>query len=119
MHRYVLAAALALSVARPAAAEFADAIEAYDQGDYATTFAELRPLAEAGDPNAQYMLGFLYERGEGVARDLTRAYAWYGLAARQGDAFAAQALAQLARRMSAAQIAEAEAYARAVAPAGN
>ncbi len=119
MHRYILAAALALSVARPAAADFADAIEAYDQGDYATTFAETRPLAERGDADAQYMLGFLYERGEGVARDLTRAYAWYGLAARQGDAFAAQALAELARRMSAAEIAEAEAFARVIAPDGG
>jgi len=115
MHRYVLAAALALSVVRPAAADFADAIEAYDQGDYATTFAETRPLAERGDADAQYMLGFLYERGEGVARDLTRAYAWYILAARQGDAFAAQALAALARRMSDADIADAETFARLIA----
>ena len=119
MHRYVLAAALALSVVRSAAADFADAIEAYDQGDYATTFAETRPLAERGDADAQYMLGFLYERGEGVARDLTRAYAWYGLAARQGDAFAAQALAELARRMTAAEIAEAEAFARVFGPDGD
>ena len=115
MHRYVLAAALALSVVRPAAADFADAIEAYDQGDYAMTFAVTQPLAEAGDRDAQYMLGFLYERGEGVARDLTRAYAWYILAARQGDAFAAQALATLAPRMSDADIADAETFARLVA----
>ena len=115
MHRYVLAAALALSVARPAAADFADAIEAYDQGDYATTFAVTRPLAERGDADAQYMLGFLYERGEGVARDMTRAYAWYILAARQGDVFAAQALATLAPRMSDADIADAETFARLIA----
>ena len=117
MHRYVLAAVLALSVVRPAAADFADAIEAYDQGDYATTFAESRPLAECGDPDAQYMLGFLYERGEGVEQDLTRAYAWYSLAARQGDAFAARALAALAPRMSATEIAEADAFARSIVPA--
>ena len=116
MLRYVLASALALSVVRPAVADFADAIEAYDQGDYATTFAESRPLAEAGDADAQYMLGFLYERGEGVARDRTRAYAWYSLAARQGDAFAARALAALAGRMSAAEIADAQAFARDIAP---
>lgn len=116
MHRYLLAAALVVLVVCPAVADFADAIEAYDQGDYATTFAESRPLAAAGDADAQYILGFLYERGEGVARDLTRAYAWYGLAARQGDAFAAQALAQLARRMSAAEVTEAEAFARLIAP---
>ncbi len=119
MHRYILAAVLALSVVHPAAADFADAIEAYDQGDYATTFAVTRPLAESGDPDAQYLLGYLYERGEGVARDLTRAYAWYGMAARQGDAFAAHALTELARRMSAAEIAEAEAFTRAIAPAGD
>ncbi len=115
MHRYVLAAALVVLVVCPAVADFADAIEAYDQGDYATTFAESRPLAVAGDADAQYILGFLYERGEGVEQNLARASAWYDLAARQGDAFAAQALAALAWRMSDAEVTEAEAFARLIA----
>ncbi|MFQ5785339.1 MAG: hypothetical protein ACE5H8_11010 [Alphaproteobacteria bacterium] len=105
--------------AGPAAADFPAAVEAYDQGDYATSFAESQPLAERGDADAQYMLGYLYARGEGVARDLVRAYLWYALAARQGDSFAAAALGDLARRMSDVQLTEARALADAWKPAGD
>ncbi len=106
MKRWVLA--LLLIGAQPAHADFPAAIEAYDQGDYALSFAETEPVAGRGDMDAQFMLGFLYARGEGVARDAVRAYLWYALAARQGDRFAADDLAALARRMTAAELAKAE-----------
>ncbi len=111
---FVLALA---ALAAPAAADFPAAVEAYDQGDYETSFAESRPLAAQGDVEAQYMLGYLYSRGEGVRRDLVRAWLWFALAARQGDAFAADALGDLDRRMSADQRAAARALVRASTPA--
>ena len=40
--------------------------------------------AEGGDPFAQYQLGWCYETGEGVERDLEWAFRWYLRAARQG-----------------------------------
>jgi TPR repeat protein len=40
--------------------------------------------AEAGHPVAQYQIGVLYERGQGTARDLNAARAWYVRAAAQG-----------------------------------
>ena len=96
----------------PAQADFPAAIAAYDGGDYATAFSESMVDAARGDGDAQYLVGFLYFRGEGVAVDLVRAYLWFSLAADQGDRFAMDELTGLARRMTAAQISEAEALAR-------
>jgi len=60
---------------------------------------------------AQIRLGFMYRRGEGVARDLVQAYLWAALAARQESHLqkVADALRQaLAAEMTPAQIAEAK-----------
>lgn len=96
----------------PARGDFPAAIAAYDGGDYATAFAEAMADAARGDGDAQYLVGFLYSRGEGVAVDLVRAYLWFSLSAERGDRFAMDELAGLARRMTAARIIEAETLAR-------
>lgn len=109
----VLAGVLAMLPAeRQARAGFAEAVAAYDGGDYVGAFEESLGAARQGDADAQYLVGFLYMRGEGTRRDLLRAYQWFTLAARQGDAFAADALESLSARLSAAQISAAEAWAR-------
>ena len=59
---------------------------AYNGGDYATALREWRPLAEQGDPSAQFRLGSLYENGDGVPRDFAKARQWYEKAAAQGEA---------------------------------
>ena len=99
IRRLSLAIAFWVGMAAVVRADFPAAVAAYDQGDYATTFAESQPLAERGDAEAQYMLGFLYARGEGVGRDLVHAFLWYSLAAWQGDKIAADALIELSRRI--------------------
>ena len=45
----------------------------------------LSQAAEKGQAVAQYRLGTLYERGQGVAVDGVKAVHWYGLAAAQGN----------------------------------
>jgi localization factor PodJL len=45
----------------------------------------LTQAAEKGQAVAQYRLGTLYERGQGVAADGAKAVHWYGLAAAQGN----------------------------------
>ena len=67
-------------------ADFQAGKDAYDRGDYATALNEWRPLAEQGDPRAQFRLGSLYENGEGVPRDFAKARLWYEKAAAQGEA---------------------------------
>jgi len=48
--------------------------------------AELKQKAEQGFTDAQYNLGLMYERGEGVTQDQTEAIRWFRLAAEQGVA---------------------------------
>jgi len=44
----------------------------------------LSPAAKAGDQKAQYELARLYEMGEGVTKDLVKAFQWYKKSAEQG-----------------------------------
>jgi len=55
-------------------------------GDYATALKEWRPLAELGDMESQFRMGFLYDNGYGVPQDDGAAARWYRLAAEQGNA---------------------------------
>lgn len=59
-------------------------VDAAARGDFAAAVAAWRPLAQAGDPDAQYNLAQAYKFGRGVDTDLTEAERLYGLAARQG-----------------------------------
>ena len=67
-------------------ADFDKGLDAYDRGDYATALREFKPLAEQGDAYAQYNLGVMYDKGQGVPKDYKTAVKWYTLAAEQGDA---------------------------------
>ena len=85
--------ALVLSViclAAPAWADYQAGMDAYNSGNYATALREWRPLAEQGDPRAQFRLGSLYENGNGVPRDFAKARQWYEKAAAQGGEAIAQ-----------------------------
>jgi len=46
--------------------------------------SDIISLAEAGDPEAQNRLGFMYDTGEGVPEDDSQALGWYMKAAEQG-----------------------------------
>ena len=48
------------------------------------TLDDWLPLAEQGIAEAQYNLGLMYSRGEGVPRDDKEAMRWYRLSAEQG-----------------------------------
>ena len=60
----------------------------YENGDYATALREWEPLAEQGNVSAQYNLGQMYRRGQGVPQNYKTAVKWYRLAAEQGYASA-------------------------------
>ena len=80
--------------------------------DYGEARHWYRRAAEQGHGPAQFNLAVMYSIGQGVTRDLVQAHMWYGLAASQGDESAARNLAEIARRMSAEEIAQARALAR-------
>ncbi len=66
--------------------DYQDGRMAYSRGDYATTLEELRPLAERGNASAQYFIGYMYYKGQGVKKNYAEAVIWLRKAAEQGDA---------------------------------
>ena len=95
-----------------AAGPLEDAEAAIKRRDYATATRIIRPLAESGDATAQYNLGVFYDNGLGVPQDKIKAYMWLSLAATQGREGAAAIRDLMARRMTNAQIVEAQKRAR-------
>ncbi|MDH5217483.1 MAG: SEL1-like repeat protein, partial [Gammaproteobacteria bacterium] len=75
------------------AAEIDDAKRAYGAGEFENAAGLLRPLARDGSVEAQYLLGRMYEQGDGVARDEAEAKKLFKLAADQGHDNAGQRLA--------------------------
>ncbi len=81
-----------------------------------------RLAANQGEARAQFTLGGMYDTGQGVPQDYVQAYMWFNLSAAQGNQRAAQgnqfnqwateARDLIARRMTPAQIAEAQKLAR-------
>ncbi len=76
--------------------------------DYTQAAKWYRMAAKQGDAWAQNNLGGMYARGEGVPRNYIQAYMWLSLAVRGGFKPAARSRERLAKKMTAAQIAEAE-----------
>jgi TPR repeat protein len=72
-----------------------DAEAAMDAGRYWRARGILQPLAETGDPRAQFDLGGMYMMGQGVARDETKGTDWILKAANQGLADAELAIGSM------------------------
>ena len=68
------------------AQDFETGAKAYKTGDYANAFKEWIVLAEQGDVTAQLLIGLMFEKGQGVAKDDEQAFNWLHKAAKQGDA---------------------------------
>ena len=71
-----------------ASADFQKGVAAAKNGDYLTALREWTPLAEQGHASAQYNLGVMYDKGQGVTQDDKTAIKWWKLAAKQGYASA-------------------------------
>jgi TPR repeat protein len=80
--------------------------------DYAMAREWFEKAAAQGDALGQFWLGTLYYRGRGVPKDDVRAYIWFNLAAANstGDKqkLSKDARDEIARRMTPAQVAEAQ-----------
>lgn len=74
---------------------FEEGTAAYEEEDFDRAFEIMLPLAEAGDRDAQTVIGGMYYLGRGVERDPERAIEWYRLAAKQGQEIAQNNLANL------------------------
>ena len=87
--------------------------------DYAEAMRWYRKAAEQGDVTTQVQLGFMYSKVKGVPQDYVQAHMWYNLAAAQGDKDARESRDSLAKKMTPAQIAEAQRLAREWKPKGK
>ena len=68
--------------------------------------------AQTGAPDALFELGMLYATGRDVEADLVSAHKWFNLAAARGNESALTYRVELAREMTADQVAEAQKAAR-------
>ena len=82
---FLLLMASAFFIVSPAFADLWDYNKAVERGDYAAAAKELKLMADEGIVGAQFGLGLIYKKGEGVAQDLKESFKWFKLAAEQGD----------------------------------
>ena len=65
-------------IATPVRADFNDGVVAYLMGDYDKAFTTMQSLAETSDHGyAQYYLGMMYMKGQGVEQDYNAAGEWF------------------------------------------
>jgi len=69
-----------------AGADLESAKRAYELRDYATAFKQIVPLAEQGNADAQFILGMMYWKGQGVLKDPDQGIKWFKASAAQGNA---------------------------------
>jgi uncharacterized protein len=84
--------AAAVGIAGPQRDAATEAEALFQKGDYAKALKLARPLADAGDPRAEAIIGLAYYRGRGAAHDDAEAAKWLRPAAEKGDAVAGYTL---------------------------
>ncbi len=91
-------AAFHLSTIQAFGGTIEDALRAYRNGDYKTAFGLIKPLAEKGDATAQFNIGVMYAKGQGVQKDDSEAAKWYRKSAEQGDGYAQYSLGMIYKK---------------------
>lgn len=94
-HRFALAFILLLALPHMALADYAAGKRAFDNKEWINAVAELRPLVEQGDARAMFLLGTMYNDGNGVLRNPHTALGLYKQAAALGNAQSMLALATM------------------------
>jgi uncharacterized protein len=72
-----------------------DAVTAMRSGDFAEAYCIMRPLAEEGDADAQYNIGWMYMNGYGLRVNDNLALEWWQKAADQGHSDASFSIGML------------------------
>lgn len=95
MIRISLIAALLFLSLPVAGKDIEDAVAAMRAGDYAEAYCIMRPLAEAGDADAQYNIGWMYLNGYGLRTNDDLALQWWEKASAQGHSDASFSIGML------------------------
>jgi TPR repeat protein/serine/threonine protein kinase len=70
----------------PSVSALVAANQAYEQKDYVSAMRQYLAAAQAGDAQAQYQVGYMYQLGQGIAADPVTALQWYHKSADQNFA---------------------------------
>src|SRR4029078_7752036 len=71
--------------------------KAYLRGDYDKAVVDVHFLAHSGEARAQYDLGLMYDKGQGVPQSDAEALQWYQRAAEHGEPRAQYTLGRMRR----------------------
>ena len=91
----ILLLSLAMVSISVAASDLEDAVSAMRTGDFAEAYCIMRPLAERGDADAQYNLGWMYMNGYGLRVNDSLALEWWNKASDQGHVDASFSIGML------------------------
>ncbi|MBN2689892.1 MAG: SEL1-like repeat protein [Gammaproteobacteria bacterium] len=72
--------------------DFAQGSQEYKNQSYSMSYYHVMRAAKAGDPDAEYALGYMYYYGRGADQDYKQAMYWIKKAARDGQPLAQRAL---------------------------
>jgi peptidoglycan hydrolase-like protein with peptidoglycan-binding domain len=112
MRRIIFISITLLLFSTSAYADFSAGIDAYTKKDYVSALNEFKPLADEGNADAQFMLGYMYASGKGVLQDYIQAHKWFNLSAFQGNERAMDSRDKIVEVMTPEQIAQAQSLAR-------
>lgn len=96
VRKVVLSATLETEEDKLAWAEFRAGLKRYEAGQYTDAIPYFQRASALGFPRALRTLGYIFENGQGVERDVEQGRAWYGKAAEQGEAEAFYNLGRVA-----------------------
>ena len=77
------------------AGDYEDSVFAYNRGDFAAALSKGRNAASSGNADAQFLVGLMFDNGQGVVQDYREATYWYKLSASQGHSKAQHNIARL------------------------
>lgn len=92
---YILCMLITLIAEPLNASDVSDAINAMRAGNFAEAYCVLKPYAEAGDPEAQYNIGWMYLNGYGLMMNDSKALEWWQRSSDQGYTDASFSIAML------------------------
>lgn len=87
--------ALCIGTGVAAASDLEDAVSAMRSGDFAEAYCIMRPLADEGDADAQYNIGWMYLNGYGLRVNDSLALQWWSKASDQGHTDASFSIGML------------------------
>jgi len=86
---------LFVGAGQSAANDLEDAVSAMRSGDFAEAYCIMRPLADQGDADAQYNIGWMYLNGYGLRVNDSLALQWWNKASEQGHTDASFSIGML------------------------